>query len=55
LKKATGKNANSFYQTEEVPSPVVSPKASVTPPQLKETLMYDLPTQSGKVYTLIAE
>lgn len=54
LKKATGKNVNSFYETEETPAPVVSPKATITPPELKETLLYDLPTQKGKVYTLIA-
>ncbi len=55
LKKATGENANSFYQTEETPAPVVSPKANITPTQLKETLLYDLPTQKGKVYTFIGQ
>jgi alpha-L-fucosidase 2 len=54
LKKATGKNVNPFYETEETPAPVVSPKATITPPELKETLLYDLPTQRGKTYTLIA-
>ncbi|MEO5891518.1 MAG: glycoside hydrolase family 95 protein [Ferruginibacter sp.] len=55
LKKATGTNANLFYQTEETPAPIVSPKATNTPPELKETILYDLPTQSGKLYTLVAE
>ena len=53
LKEATGKNANLFYQTEETPAPVVSPKAKITPPQLKKNWLYDLPTQNGKVYTFI--
>jgi alpha-L-fucosidase 2 len=55
LKKATGSNANPFYNTEETAAPIVSPNAANTPLQLKETLLYDLPTQSGKVYTLVAE
>jgi alpha-L-fucosidase 2 len=54
LKKATGENINSFYQVEKIAAPIVSPKASITSPELKETLLYDLPTQSGKVYTLMA-
>jgi alpha-L-fucosidase 2 len=54
LKKATGENPNSFYQNEKTAAAIVSPKASITSPELKETLLYDLPTQSGKVYTLTA-
>jgi alpha-L-fucosidase 2 len=54
LKKATGKNTNTFYQVEETPAPVVSAKATITPLNLKETLLYDLPTQAGKTYTLTA-
>jgi alpha-L-fucosidase 2 len=55
LKKAAGKNANPFYQTEEIPAPVVSPKATIKQQQLKETLLYDMLTQRGKVYVLIAQ
>lgn len=54
LKKASGINTNPFYQTEEIPEPNISPGASITPPQLKETLLFDVPTQKGKVYTLVA-
>jgi alpha-L-fucosidase 2 len=54
LKKATGENPNSFYQNEKTAAAIVSPKASITSPELKETLLYDLPTQPGKVYTLMA-
>jgi alpha-L-fucosidase 2 len=55
LKKAAGNNANPFYLTEETPVPVQSPGGRVTPPVLKETLVYDLPTQPGKIYTLVAQ
>ncbi|HTM93633.1 MAG TPA: glycoside hydrolase family 95 protein [Flavisolibacter sp.] len=55
LKKATGKNTNSFYQVEETPAPIISDKASIAPLNLKETVVYDLPTATGKVYTLVAQ
>ncbi|QEC66345.1 glycoside hydrolase family 95 protein [Panacibacter ginsenosidivorans] len=55
LKEATGNNSNPFYQTEETPAPVISPKATITAPELKKTFVYDIPTQAGKLYTLIAE
>jgi alpha-L-fucosidase 2 len=55
LKKATGKNSNSFYQVEETPAPIISDKASIAPLNLKETVVYDLPTTTGKVYTLVAQ
>ena len=55
LKKATGKNSNPFYQVEETPAPIISDKATIAPLQLKETMLYDLPTVTGKTYTLVAE
>jgi len=55
LKKATGSNPNPFYQTEKTAEPIVSPKANIPAPELKETLLYDLYTQRGKVYTFIAQ
>jgi alpha-L-fucosidase 2 len=54
LKKATGNNANTFYQVEETPAAVISTRATITPLNLKETLLYDVPTQVGKIYTLTA-
>ena len=53
LKKATGKNSNPFFQVEETPAPVIAGKATIAPPMLKETMLYDLPTISGKTYTLV--
>jgi alpha-L-fucosidase 2 len=55
VKQATGKNPNPFYQVEETPAPIISDKASITPLQLRETLVYDLPTQAGKSYTFITQ
>jgi len=55
LKTATGKNSNPFYQTEETVPPVVSPKSNITPPQLKETMLYDIATHPGKMYTFIIQ
>jgi alpha-L-fucosidase 2 len=52
LKTAAGKNPNPFYAVEDTPEAIISPKASVAPPQLKETFLYDLPTQAGKTYSL---
>ncbi len=55
LKVAMGKNPNPFYQTEETPAPIVSAKATIKPLELKATLVYDLPTQKGLVYTFIGQ
>ena len=53
LKKAAGKNSNPFFQVEETLPPVISDKAAIAPPGLKETMLYDLPTVKGKTYTLV--
>ncbi|KAA6432712.1 glycoside hydrolase family 95 protein [Dyadobacter flavalbus] len=55
LQKASGENPNAFYKTEIAAEPVVSPKATKVQPALQETLLYDLPTQAGKVYRFVAE
>ncbi|RDC62531.1 Alpha-L-fucosidase [Adhaeribacter pallidiroseus] len=54
LKKAAGNNPNAFYQVEETPAPLVATRATITPVNLKETLLYDVPTQAGQTYTLTA-
>ncbi|GAA4447843.1 glycoside hydrolase family 95 protein [Nibrella saemangeumensis] len=53
LANASGSNPNPFYYTDDTPAPVVSPKASKPALTLNETLLYDMPTQAGKVYTLV--
>ena len=55
LKVATGKNPNPFYQTEETPAPIVSEKATIKPLELKATMLYDVATQKGVVYTFIGQ
>ncbi|GAB3319924.1 hypothetical protein GCM10027299_13040 [Larkinella ripae] len=34
-------------------TPVIASAATPTTPTLKETRLYDVPTQAGKVYTLV--
>ncbi len=53
LKKSIGKNSNAFYNTESIPAPIISPKATITMPELKETFVYDLSTQRGRMYAIV--
>jgi alpha-L-fucosidase 2 len=53
LKEATGDNPNSFYQTEKTAEPIISDKATIILPQLKATWLYDINTQSGKIYVMV--
>lgn len=55
LKLASGSNPNPFYSVPETPAPLLSAAADLSPPVLKETQLYDLTTQAGKVYTLVAQ
>lgn len=55
LKVADGINPNPFYQLTETPAPIVSAEANLPELNLKKTLVYDLATQPGKTYTLIAQ
>ena len=54
LKYATGENKNFFYKTDATPPPVISTKATVTQPELKETFVYEITTKSGQVVTLVS-
>jgi len=42
-------------QPDVWPTAIKSAQANVTAPTLKETLLYDLPTKAGKVYTLVSQ
>ena len=55
LKKASGENKNPFFRVEEIPTPIISPKAKITTPELKESFIYDIPSQRGQVYTIISK
>jgi alpha-L-fucosidase 2 len=53
LREAVGKNSNPFYKTEKIAEPIISEKATITPPDLKKTFVYDIATEKGKMYTLV--
>jgi alpha-L-fucosidase 2 len=53
LKKANGKNGNPFYQTETTADPIISGKAIITIPAIKESFVYDLSTKAGQEIILI--
>jgi alpha-L-fucosidase 2 len=55
LSEASGNNANAFYQVEPVASAVLSPKANLSAPTIKQTFLYDIPTQAGKVYVFVGQ
>lgn len=52
LKKAEGKNPNPFFEIPEMPKPLISDKAKLNPVEIKTDLIYDFPTEAGKLYTL---
>ncbi|MEJ1241828.1 glycoside hydrolase family 95 protein [Chryseolinea sp. T2] len=54
LSAASGRNDNPFFIVAETPSPVISSKATINTPALKQSWLYDLPTKAGESYTLIA-
>ena len=53
LREAKGGNANAFYQTGKIANPGISDKATITLPQLKQTWLYDINTQPGKIYSVV--
>ena len=55
LKNASSENTNAFYQTEKIAAPIISDKATITLPQLKQTWLYDVPTVAGKTYTFTSQ
>ncbi|WP_375448585.1 glycoside hydrolase N-terminal domain-containing protein [uncultured Fibrella sp.] len=55
MKQALGQNTNPFYIVENTPTPIISTQAKLTAPALKETLLYDIATQPGNVYSLVAQ
>jgi alpha-L-fucosidase 2 len=55
LTDAKGVNTNFFYRKDDVATPIISKEAKLKKPNTPETVLYDLPTEAGKVYTLIPE
>ncbi len=52
LKNATGINPNIFYQLAATANPIISDKITTILPILKNTVLYDVSTAAGKIYTL---
>ncbi|MEO6285408.1 MAG: glycoside hydrolase family 95 protein [Dyadobacter sp.] len=52
---ASGVNANAFYQNEAVANAVISSKVNPTALNLKQTFLYDIPTQAGKTYVFVGQ
>ncbi|MFC0346004.1 glycoside hydrolase family 95 protein [Epilithonimonas hispanica] len=52
LKKAEGKNPNPFFETPEIKKPLISSGAQLNPVEMKESVIYDFPTEAGKTYIL---
>lgn len=52
LKAAVGVNPNKFYVIDEVKQPIISEKAKLNRPVVPETILYDIQTKPGEIYTL---
>ena len=52
LVKDTDNNSNTFFSTETIKQPLISPSAQINDIILKKTYMYDFETQAGKTYIL---
>ena len=55
LAKINGEVENGFFQTPEIPEPLIANPQELTKPELKPVFEYELNTQPGKTYTLTLE
>jgi alpha-L-fucosidase 2 len=55
MKAAQGRNVNPFYLTDQTAIPIKSPASKLDHSPLRETFLYDMSTQPGKTYTLVAK
>ena len=55
LKAASGANENPFFETFKVQKPIISASAKLNDTKVNNTLLYDFPTEKGKIYTLISK
>jgi alpha-L-fucosidase 2 len=53
LNTAKGENPNDFYFVNETAKPIISESVTLNPLNLKPTFLIDIPTQIGKIYSLI--
>lgn len=52
ITKAKGSNSNPFFVQDVAPKPLISPEAKLQTPAIKNTYLYDIATEKGKVYRL---
>lgn len=52
LKEATGENSNPFYMVPQIKEPLISSKATLDNLTIRQSYIYDMQTQAGKVYIL---
>jgi alpha-L-fucosidase 2 len=55
LAAATGDNPNSYFATAQVKPPIVSPAADLNEVVLDPTFVFDLATEAGRSYRLVAK
>lgn len=55
VETASGQNPNVFYHNEQVADAVLSPKANLSSPNIKQTFLYDVPTQVDKRYVFVGQ
>jgi alpha-L-fucosidase 2 len=55
LQVAAGENQNPFFATPSIEDPLISPTAELNPVVLPTTFEFDLPTEAGQAYLLIAQ
>ncbi|WP_026753480.1 glycoside hydrolase N-terminal domain-containing protein [Sediminibacter sp. Hel_I_10] len=53
LNKASDENPNSFFVVPKIKEPIISEASTIRPLQLKETFLYDIPTEKGNSYQFI--
>lgn len=54
LGRARGDNPNWLFALPATPAPLISEKAEVAAPRLPKTYLYDLPTEPGQTYVIVA-
>jgi len=55
LAAASGENANTFYSVAETAPPVVNQSLFVKSTDLRETFIYDIATEAGKLYKFVSK
>ncbi len=52
---ANGENPNPFYFVDETAATIISEKSNIKPLELKPTVLVDITTKKGSVYTLVSK